>query len=75
MAEGQTDTQTALNLNPDSFKFYVGGFPDDAGLVPTVMATSDYVGCVQGVKLNSAPIGMWNFADGFNNDQGCRLRE
>ena len=75
MKSGSTDTSTVLDLNPATLKIYVGGLPQDTTLTPGVMSTGDYTGCVQGVLLNNLPLGMWNFANGLNNDEGCYLRK
>ncbi len=33
-----------------------------------------FVGCIEDVKFDGLPVGMWDFVEGENNNRGCNSR-
>jgi laminin alpha 3/5 len=64
---------SVLDIDPRFSKFYVGGVRDGAGLEGKVENTR-FQGCIEDVKFDDSPIGLWDFVYGENNKQGCEAR-
>ena len=73
VVETTTDSSTVLDINPSSVKFYIGGVPFDAG-IDDLLVNRRFQGCIEEVTFDGVPVGLWNFVDGDQNNNGCDMR-
>ena len=72
--EGESEgTYSVLELNPAITKFFIGGIPSEAQL-GNKLRSQRFEGCVEEVKFDGLPLGLWNFVKGENNYKACMTR-
>lgn len=59
-----------FNLEKDKSKIFVGGFPSKYAMQNDVRDFNAFQGEVEDVVVGNTPVSLWNFVDGFNNNNG-----
>lgn len=62
-----------FNLNNNS-RLFVGGYPPDFEIQETIRESS-FEGQIEGFKINNEEVGLWNFVDGQDNENGAIGRD
>lgn len=62
-----------FNVNQENSKIFVGGIPPDFN-VQDELKYSSFEGDIEDVRIGDEPVGLWNFIDGQNNNNGASER-
>ncbi|XP_063239907.1 laminin subunit alpha [Bacillus rossius redtenbacheri] len=67
-------TLSILNLDREHSSLFLGGYPPDANVQGAVKYSS-FQGEMEGLQVGDAPVSLWNFVDGANNQNGAKERD
>lgn len=71
--EKLSGTQNIFDLSRDNSRLFVGGYPPDFN-PQEGLKYSSFEGEVEDVRINDEEVGLWNFVDGQNNNDGAQER-
>lgn len=69
----QSATPQIFDLNSDSTRLFVGGAPPDNGA--DKLRYSSFEGEIEDVRIGDQEVGLWNFVDAQNNQEGAYERD
>lgn len=67
------DPSNIFDLSRENSKIFVGGWPPDFNVQDTVKYSS-FEGEIEDLRVGDERVGLWNFADGQNNNDGAHER-
>lgn len=68
------DPSNIFDLSRENSKIFVGGWPPDFNVQDGVKYSS-FEGDIEDLRVGDERVGLWNFVDGQNNNDGARERD
>lgn len=63
-----------FDVDPKKSKLFVGGYPPDFNIQEGIKYSS-FEGQIEDLKINDQEVGLWNFVDGQDNNNGAKERD
>lgn len=72
--ETLSGNENEFDADPKNTKLFVGGYPPDFDIQEGIKYSS-FEGQIEDLKINDQEVGLWNFADGQDNNHGSIERD
>lgn len=67
---------TLFNVDPDNSKLFVGGYPPRPDYnIQEGLKYSSFEGQIEDLRIGEQEVGLWNFVDGHDNNDGALERD